>query len=69
MQPLAPRAYYEDDLSREVKQLPEFTLTLAQGPREFLLLGHIDSRADELLDRPTVCRWPANAPYVTYRAV
>src|SRR4029077_11242563 len=43
---LAPRAQYTDEVRREVQHLPEFLVSLAQRPREVILLGDIDPYSD-----------------------
>src|ERR1700687_1452743 len=58
-----------DELRREVKRLPEFHFTLAQRACEDFVLRDVDPGSDEPLGHSAVCRWRADAPYMTNRSV
>src|SRR6266436_1537300 len=58
-----------DKLGREIQNLAEFTFALAQRACEDLVLRDVDAGSDEPREQPAVCRWGADAPYVTNRPV
>src|SRR5712692_10631818 len=58
-----------DKLGREIQNLAEFTLALAQRACENLVLRDVDPGSDEPLGDSAVCRWRADAPDVTNRLV
>src|SRR5713101_6392750 len=58
-----------DKLGHEIQNLAELTFALAQRACEDLVLRDVDPGSDEPRDQPTVCRWGADAPYVTNRPV
>src|SRR5229473_3353378 len=58
-----------DKLGREIHNLAEFTLALAQRACEDLVLRDVDPGSDEPLEHSAVCRWRADAPDVTNRLV
>src|SRR5229473_71551 len=58
-----------DKLGREIHNLAEFTLALAQRACENLVLRDVDPGSDEPLGDSAVCRWRADAPDVTNRLV
>src|SRR5260221_7912767 len=53
----------------EVQNLPKLLFALAQRTCENLVLRDVDPGSDEPLGHSAVCRWRADAPYVTNRSV
>src|SRR6202163_2171301 len=69
IQTLGLGSQYADKLGREIQNLAEFTLALAQRACEDLVLRDVDPGSDEPLGHSAVCRWRADPPDVTNRLV